>query len=176
MKHTRIFLVGFMASGKSRIGKMLANKLHYTFIDTDQYIEAKTQQTISQIFETHGENHFRALEKKCLHELLQQENTVIATGGGMACHFENMQQMNDSGLTIFLEVPPSIIVSRLLQAKNTRPLVQQFEEDKAALLDFIEAKLEERLPFYQQAHITVACKTLTPTKIVALLVEQMVGW
>lgn len=169
MEITRIFLVGFMASGKSRIGKMLANKLQYDFVDADEYIEAKAELTISQIFEKHGEAYFRNLERKYLQELLQKEKTVISTGGGMACHFNNMAQMNEKGWTVFLEVPSPIIVSRLLQAKNTRPLVARFEEDKEALLQFVESKLNERLPFYQQAHLTVPCKMLTPTKIVKLL-------
>lgn len=174
MENTRIFLVGFMASGKSRIGKMLANKLQYVFADADDYIEAKAELTIPQIFETYGETYFRNLERECLQELLQKEKTVVSTGGGMACHFNNMAQMNKKGRTVFLEVPSPIIVSRLLQAKNTRPLVAQFENDKEALLQFVESKLEERRPFYQQAHLTIPCKMLTPTKIVKLLDESII--
>ena len=169
LQRNRIFLVGFMASGKSRIGKLLANKLQYQFIDTDNYIEAKMQQTVPQIFEEKGEAFFREQERVSLQELLLEEKVVISTGGGMACHFDNMEQMNGKGLTVFLEVPPPIIVSRLLQAKNTRPLVKKLEADRKALLSFVESKLEERLLYYQQADITIDCKTLTPTKIVALL-------
>ncbi len=174
MKNTRIFLIGFMASGKSRIGKILANKLQYTFVDADDYIEGKAQLTIPQIFESKGESYFRELEKECLEELLTAEKTVVATGGGMACHFNNIEQMNENACTVFLEIPSPIIVSRLLQSKNTRPLVAQFEEDKEALLQFVETKLEERLPFYQQAHLTISCKTLTPTKIVAQLMKELI--
>ena len=173
MNKDRIFLVGFMASGKSRIGKLLANKLQYTFLDADDYIEKKAKQTIPQIFESRGEAYFRELEKECLEELTKKEKTVIATGGGMACHFNNMERMNETGTSVFLQVPPYIIVSRLLQAKNTRPLVAEFEEDKDALLEFVEAKLEERLPFYQKAHISVDCKSLTPTKVVKELMDLL---
>lgn len=173
MNKDRIFLVGFMASGKSRIGKLLANKLQYTFLDADEYIEKKAKQTIPQIFESRGEAYFRELEKECLEELTKKEKTVVATGGGMACHFNNMQQMNENGTTVFLSVSPPIIVSRLLQAKNTRPLVVRFEDDREALLQFVEAKLDERLSFYQQAHISVDCKSLTPTKVVKELMVSL---
>ncbi|MFK7906382.1 MAG: shikimate kinase [Chitinophagales bacterium] len=175
MEQSRIFLVGFMASGKSRIGKLLANKLQYKYVDADDYIEAKAQQTIPQIFEERGEAYFRELEQTCLHELVQEEQILVSTGGGMACHFDNMEQMNRSGLTIFLEVPPPIITSRLLQAKNTRPLVKKFEHDRDALLNFIEGKLTERLPFYRQAQITVDCKMLIPTKIARLLHQDILS-
>lgn len=174
MISSRIFLVGFMASGKSRIGKMLANKLQYNLVDTDKYLEAKVAQTVPQIFQTKGETYFRQLEQTCLHELLEVEETVISTGGGMACYFDNMEQMNQSGLTIFLEVPPAIIVSRLLQAKNVRPLVQQLEGDRELLLNFVEKKLEERLTYYRKAQIRVNCKTLTPTKIVKYILDSVI--
>ncbi|MGB1242581.1 MAG: shikimate kinase [Chitinophagales bacterium] len=174
MQQNRIFLVGFMASGKSRIGKLLANKLQYKYVDADDYIEAKAQQTISQIFEEKGETYFRELEQACLHEFLQEEKILVSTGGGMACYFDNMEQMNKNGLTVFLEVSPPIITSRLLQAKNTRPLVKKFEHDKDSLLNFIKGKLTERLPFYRQAQITVDCKMLSPTKITRLLYDGIV--
>ncbi len=175
MVSSKIFLVGFMASGKSRIGRMLANKLQYNLIDVDHYLEAKAEATIPQIFETKGEAYFRQLEQTCLHELLEVENTVISTGGGMACHFDNIEQMNQNGLTIFLHVPPPVIVSRLLNAKNVRPLVRQLEGNREALLDFVEKKLEERLPYYTQAEWTIDCKVLTPTKVVRLILEKMRG-
>ncbi len=174
MQQNRIFLVGFMASGKSCIGKLLANKLQYKYVDADDYIEAKAQQTVPQIFEERGEVYFRKLEQTCLHELIQEEQILISTGGGMACYFDNMAQMNSSGLTIFLEVSPPIIVNRLLEAKNTRPLVKEFENDRGALLNFIEGKLTERLPFYREAHITVDCKTQSANKIAGLLYEGIV--
>lgn len=172
---SRIFLVGFMASGKSRIGKVLARKLQYDLIDIDHYLEAKADMTIPQIFETEGEQYFRKLEQSCLHELLEVENTVLSTGGGMACFFDNMKQMNQNGSTIFLKVPPPIIVSRLLSAKNVRPLVQQLEGDREALLNFVEPKLEERLPYYRQAQLIIDCQLLTPTKIVREILEEMNG-
>lgn len=174
MQQNRIFLVGFMASGKSRIGKLLANKLQYKYVDADDYIEAKTQQTIPQIFEERGEAYFRELEQTCLHELLQEEQILVSTGGGMACYFDNILQMNKNGLTIFLEVSPAVITSRLLQAKNTRPLVKEFEHDRDALLNFIEGKLTERLPFYRQAQVIFDCKMLNPETIAKLLYEDIV--
>jgi len=97
----RIFLVGFMGSGKTAMGKLLARRHGLSFIDLDSYIESKFRKTIAQIFTEAGETGFRKIEKNCLHEVAEFEDVVIATGGGAPCFYDNMDFMNQCGETIY---------------------------------------------------------------------------
>ncbi len=145
-----IFLIGFMACGKTTTGKRLAKALAYQCLDLDAFIVQKEQQSIAEIFEQYGEGHFRNLEKKYLTETFSSPQTVVATGGGAACFFDNIQQMNQHGLTIYLKASPALLCSRLWKQKQHRPLVSRLASPEA-LYQFIEGKLEERNPFYEQA-------------------------
>jgi shikimate kinase len=147
-----IFLIGFMGVGKSSLGKKLANKLNVTFIDTDDFIEQKTGLSIADYFAKNGEDAFRIVEK----ELLEQndfKNAVVATGGGLPCFHDNMKLMNDKGITIFLNRPAKELQQRLANAKKQRPLIKALSDDE--LLDYITSKLNERLPYYEKATITL---------------------
>lgn len=142
----RIFLLGFMGCGKSFSGRRLAEKFNLSFVDLDHYIEAKEGRSIRKIFEEEGESYFRKIEKECLHEMKNKEMTVISTGGGTPCFFDNMRWMNENGITVFLETPPEILAERLISEMENRPLLQGLS--KKELIDFIEKKLEMRNPFY----------------------------
>jgi len=146
----RIFLVGFMGSGKSTFGKKLANKLGYEFVDLDAWIEKDLGKSIPQLFENEGENAFRELEKQALEQVLEQTNVVISTGGGTPCYFDNMQKIVSAGLTIYLKLGARELTARLLDSKTERPLV--IGKSPEALYAFVQEKLEEREPFYTQAH------------------------
>ena len=145
----RIFLIGFMGSDKSYTGKKLAKLLNYPFIDLDDWIEEQAQKSIRTIFEEEGEKAFRQKEKAALHNMERFTKTVIATGGGAPCFFDNIDWMNKHGLTIYLNTPTSILVQRLQGEKEHRPLVRQVQDLKA----FIEKKIQERDKYYQQASI-----------------------
>lgn len=147
----RIFLIGFMGSGKSHTGKQLAERLGLQFIDLDQWIENQQQRTIATIFETEGEAFFRQLEQQTLHDMARLKNVLLSTGGGTPCFFDNMNWMNQHGITIYLETPISILVQRLLPERANRPLIKALESSE--LSDFIEKKLIERAPFYEQAQV-----------------------
>ena len=121
MTFNRIFLIGFMGSGKSSTGKKLANLLHFDFFDTDTEIERITGKTISQIFATDGEDFFREKEREIIAELSQKDNVVVSTGGGTPCFFDNMQLMNQTGLTIYLHANPKMLKQRLITNKKQRP-------------------------------------------------------
>src|SRR5690554_5346297 len=99
----RYFLVGYMGSGKTTLGKKLATSLSLSFVDLDLYIESKYFKTIAQLFEEKGEDEFRVIEKNSLREVCEFENVVISTGGGTPCFFDNMQLMNEKGNTIYLK-------------------------------------------------------------------------
>ena len=144
------FLVGYMACGKSRRGRLMAESLGVRFIDLDGYIERREMRTISQIFAVDGENVFRKLEQRYLHEVCElYGDFVMATGGGTPCFFDNMKYMNGQGKTIFLNTDIDIIVSRLLKAKFRRPLISKLNGND--VYKYVEKHLQERMPFYMQA-------------------------
>ena len=149
----RLFLVGFMGCGKSYIGRPLAAKLGFQFVDVDNIIENTEGGTIAQIFENQGETYFRQLESETLKRLGKWENIVIATGGGAACFQGNMEWMNENGLSIYLKASPELLLSRLKGETLQRPLLAGRTD--ADLMDFIENKLSERTQFYEKAALII---------------------
>lgn len=144
-----IYLLGFMGCGKSYMGKGLAEKLGWDFLDMDDYLEANEGMTISQIFAEGGETLFRQLERNYLHATYDFTKTIIATGGGAPCFFDNVDWMNENGQTIYLKTPVSILVNRLEKETAHRPLLAG--KTTNALHQFITKKLAERSLFYEQA-------------------------
>lgn len=123
----------------------------------DDYIETKTGETISEIFAASGEAYFRDLEKKYLLEVSLLTNTVIALGGGTPCFNRNMEVVKATGISIFLETAPTVILERLVKETEHRPLLQG--KSQAELTAFITQKLAARLPFYQQADYSINSET-----------------
>jgi shikimate kinase len=160
----KIFLVGYMGSGKSTAGKKLAVKLDFEFIDLDKFIESECGLTISEIFAEKGENEFRALEHNALKKLLTKDNVVIACGGGTPCYYGNMELMNNNGITIYLKMSAAGLASRLLKAKSPRPLIENKTEEQ--LQDYITEQLEKREDVYHQAQYTVKGKNLNVDELV----------
>ncbi len=150
----RIFLIGFMGSGKTTMGKILANNLNLNFIDLDIYIENKYRKTVMQIFEEEGEVIFREKERACLHEVSDFDGVVISTGGGTPCFFDNMDYMNSRGKTIYLKLHPKQLARRLSSSKaQVRPLVKNKTGDE--LFEYITQLLATREPFYLQSQRVV---------------------
>lgn len=141
-----------MGVGKTSIGKKLANKLDVQFLDTDELLEQQFGMTIAEFFAENGEGTFRIAEKELLNEF-DFKNAIVATGGGLPCFNENMETMNSKGITILLDRPAKELQQRLMNSKKQRPLIKNLENNE--LLRFIEAKLKERLPFYERAKITL---------------------
>lgn len=166
---TNVFLIGYMGSGKTTIGKLLAARLGYSFVDMDTHIEEKQFKTVSQIFAELGEAEFRLLEQKCLHEVAEFKNVVISTGGGAPCFFDNMEYMNAHGLTIYLKLTPTELVVRLEASHaNKRPLLAGRKGDE--LRQFIADGLAKREPFYSQAAFSLSGEIeWTVTEICKLL-------
>lgn len=158
-----------MGSGKSTIGKKLANKLSYAFYDLDTEIEKQEGKTISEIFEQKGEEYFRMLESEAL-KTLSNENQVVALGGGTPCFNENIDFINQNGISIYLKYNSGILFSRLVNAKNQRPLLADKTDDELKV--FIEAKLTEREIFYNQCLIIAEEENLNTDKLISLL-EQI---
>ncbi len=149
----RIYLTGYMGSGKSTLGRKLARHAGLQFVDMDHYIEMRNCKTIPQIFAEEGEAEFRKKERKALQELSEFTDVVVATGGGAPCFFDNMELMNRTGKTIFLNIEPKILADRLLESKTERPLIKGKSKDE--LIHFIGHTLEERNEFYKLARYQI---------------------
>jgi len=154
----RVFLVGFMGSGKSTLGRRLKHEMGWDFLDLDDVFEEKFRTTIKQYFADYGEESFRQAEKECLEEVIHRENVIIATGGGTPCFFNNMEVMNKNGLTIYLQLSIDTLIGRLNSGKNVRPLVADKSGEK--LYQFIKEKLEERECFYNQSRVIADAEIL----------------
>ena len=148
-----VFLIGFMGSGKTTWGKKLANALELPFVDLDHEIVDSIGMSIPEYFAQHGEEKFREIER----EVLQKQHgkaSIISTGGGTPCYFDNMEWLLNNGTVLYLKHSPKSLWNRLSQSDvNKRPALKGFTGEE--LLQFIESKLEERNPFYDKAHILV---------------------
>ena len=162
-----IFLVGFMGCGKTSWGRKLAAGLGYEFIDLDHALEAKAGSTIAEYFTSHGEDAFRKLESEILKTTGYAENTIVSTGGGLPCFFDNMDWMNSQGKTLYIQLSPKALGNRLENAKTPRPVLQGKKGDD--LVEFIEHKLAEREGFYLQATHTISGIDMSVEKLVELL-------
>ncbi|WP_442588956.1 shikimate kinase [Pedobacter sp. AW31-3R] len=156
----KIFLIGFMGCGKSTLGRKLAVKMAYDLIDLDHKVEEKTGSTIASYFAEHGEETFRKLERDTLQSFPYPKNSVIATGGGTPCFFDNMDWMNANGLTVYIDMPAQALAKRLEKGAAKRPLLQGLNEE--ALVNFIEEKLAERRKYYENARLKISGINLTP--------------
>ena len=140
-----------MGSGKTTIGRRLAKKLDFQFIDIDHFIENRQRKTINEIFSEKGEDAFRIMECKALEEISLFENVVVSPGGGAPCFYNNMELMNKSGFTVYLKTSPEELIKRLSKTKNKRPLLK--EKTPAELQVFIAENLEKRNYYYNQARL-----------------------
>lgn len=140
-----------MGSGKTTVGKRLANLLKFEFVDLDELFEDKYHIKISDFFEKYDENAFRNIESELIRETEKTKNLIISTGGGAACFNDNMKFMKQSGITVYLKMSPISLVQRLSNAKKTRPLITKFNRHK--LEEFIIDQLKRREVFYNEAHI-----------------------
>lgn len=147
-----VFIIGYMASGKTTFGRALARQLGWEFIDLDFYIRQRFRKTIPEIFASQGEEEFRRIERRMLHEVGEFENVVIACGGGTPCFFDNMEYMNSRGLTVRLEASVQRIVTRLLLTPGRRPLTENLSDEE--LVKFVTDHIQEREPFYSEAQIS----------------------
>lgn len=145
----RIILIGFMGAGKTTIGRQLAMALGLQFYDLDWYIEKRYHQKVSEIFEQQGEEHFRNLEQRMLHEVAEFEDVVVSCGGGTPCYADNMQYMNQQAETVYLKLEPEVLCQHLAMGRTVRPLILGKTGDE--LLQYIRQELAKREPFYLQA-------------------------
>jgi shikimate kinase len=144
-----IYLTGYMGSGKTTAGLKLAVKLGYAFADLDVMIENKFKITISQFFKKYGEPAFRKVERECLLETFSYSNTVISTGGGTPCFSDNMDLINNHGISVYITMPENALVQRLSNSKKKRPLLLGKTDDE--ILEYISRQMVIREPYYRKS-------------------------
>ena len=164
----KIFLIGFMGSGKTTLGRKLAAKMGYEFIDLDHKLEQQVELSIAEYFSFFGEDAFRRLESEILKKTPYPDNVIISTGGGLPCYFDNMDWMKENGKVVYIKLSPKTLADRLEAGKEERPLLQDKHGDD--LIKFIEQKLAEREGFYAQATIIADGLSLNAERL-----EQILG-
>jgi shikimate kinase len=159
-------LCGFMGTGKSAVGRLVAEQLHFAFLDTDTVIEARAGKSISQIFEEQGETAFREIEQRIVKELSQRDRTVISTGGGLVVNPANLTSLKEHALVVCLWASPETIWLRV-KNQNHRPLLEEADP-----LEKIRRLLAERAPFYKQANVLVNTELRSPREVAQQVLHQ----
>lgn len=162
-----IVLTGFMGTGKTEVGKILAQRLGYTFLDADSIIEQEQKMSITEIFRQHGEPYFRDIESDVIRRLSERDRVVISTGGGAVLRQENMDNLRKKGIIVCLTASPETILERTSN-DNTRPLLQV--EDP---LKKIKELLEFRRPYYERSDIMVDTEGKSPIDVAEEIIERI---
>lgn len=168
---SRIFLIGFMGSGKTYNGRLLANQLHIPFFDLDEEVEKKEGKSISKIFEQQGEEHFRQLESEMLQQVTEtNQSFVLSTGGGTPCYFNSIDFMKKNGVVVWIDTPVDTLVQRLEKEKEKRPLLHNLSKEQ--LQDFVIKKLGDRKNYYQQASVVIKEDNFTPDQLIQTILKK----
>lgn len=161
-----------MGCGKSHISKILSDKINFNLIDLDKEISRRNKLTIPEIFEKHGEIHFRKLEREALEEILaSKENVVLSLGGGTPVYYNNMEIINNSSKSIFLKASVGTLYERISKQKEKRPLIANISDED--LPEFIAKHLFERNVFYGKAQFSVITDARDPEDIVQEIIEKL---
>jgi shikimate kinase len=163
----RIYLIGYMGSGKTQFGKKLSEILSYQFLDTDQMVEKNENLTVNDIFNHRGEDYFRQKEHQALLDSFSFEKSVISTGGGLPAFFDHMSLMNEKGLTIFLKANVADIATWLVDNKTDRPLIKDKSADEIKLHTFENYKI--RVPYYRQAKMIINPQDMPPEILIRFI-------
>ncbi len=175
MHPPRVYLTGFMGSGKSTSGPLVAERLGYRFLDLDDEVERAAGVSVSDLFARRGEPTFRALETAVLCEAAEQEHVVVATGGGALATEGNLLTAEASGVIVYLKLAPETLAQRLRDGEG-RPLLRDeegrpFTED--VLLAYIADVLRKRERFYSHADVTIEAETMSPEEVADAIVQAL---
>ncbi|MGV3612345.1 MAG: shikimate kinase [Fluviicola sp.] len=171
-KKQHIFLIGFMGSGKSTIGALLAERLGLPFLDSDKEIEKKAGKSINSIFSEDGEAAFRRMELDFLKELQSTPVSIVAVGGGLPTIDGAIELMHEFGLVIYLNTSLLTLIKRLREEKQDRPLLRDLSDSE--FHPFVEALLSERVHFYKQAKLIMPNERNLPNELVLKLEKELV--
>jgi shikimate kinase len=167
----KIFLIGFMGSGKTHWARQLSTKLGLPFYDLDTIIVEKEHLSVTDIFGEKGEEYFRFLEKETLEDIADREESfIMSCGGGTPCFFNNIEFMKKNGKVVWLNTSIDELKQRLLKERNSRPLISDISDED--LRRYIIRKLSERRMYYQQADVTVSEESVTLDELIRLLLQN----
>lgn len=167
-----LFIIGYMASGKTTFGRALARKAGLQHIDLDFYIEQRFHSSVKDIFAKKGEVEFRRIEGEMLREIGELSDVVISCGGGTPCFGDNMDYMNAKGLTVCLQASEDVIADRILDAGNKRPLMAGKSRDE--IISTLREHMAVRQPYYEKAQISISGDRLENKAQIADTVENFV--
>jgi len=168
-----LILIGYMCVGKTTVGREVAKRTGRMFYDLDWYIEERFRKRIPVIFAEEGEERFRDMERRMLHELAEFEDVVVSCGGGTPCHFDNIDYMNRTGNTVYLKATPETILAHLSMAKGQRPLLEGKTPEE--LDAYVRNQLAEREPFYSKAQVTVDVNILDDFDKVGIVADMIIN-
>ncbi|MET0634740.1 MAG: shikimate kinase [Chitinophagaceae bacterium] len=161
----KIYLNGFMGAGKTHWGRLISQRLSIPFFDLDEQIINAEGKTINEIFAEEGEEVFRIKEKEVLHLITESHDSfIMACGGGSPCYFNNIEYMNDSGLTVWINTAQPVLYARLMKEKENRPLLRDLTDDQ--LRGFIHKKYSDRKIYYQQCQVMVEDEEISIEKFI----------
>ncbi|MEO6314338.1 MAG: shikimate kinase [Chitinophagaceae bacterium] len=164
----KIFLIGFMGSGKTHWGKILSQQTGLPYFDLDEVIVAAEKMSVQQLFHDKGEEYFRIKEQEVLEALAEDHaNVIISTGGGTPCFFNNIDFMKQQGKVVWLNTAVDILLERLLKQKHSRPLIKNISDSE--LKAFIIKKLQDRKMYYEQAHVMLHEEVVNAESILKLI-------
>jgi shikimate kinase len=167
----KIYLIGFMGSGKTHWGRRLGTKLNLPFYDLDTVISEQENKTVAEIFAAQGEEYFRYQEKETLERIsADQESFILSCGGGTPCFFNNIEFMKKNGKVVWLNTSIDMLTERLQKERMTRPLISEVDEDN--LRRYIIRKLSERRMYYQQADVTVGEENTNLDELIHILLQN----
>lgn len=166
-----VILVGFMGAGKTTVGKLLAETIGVSFIDSDEWIVAKEQASVSDVFATKGEAYFRQLEKAFLDHLALEQPAVVAVGGGLPCFGDNIMVLNSLGIVIYINTSLQTLTQRLKNDRANRPLLRDLKDEE--LFRYAEDLIAQRKVFYKMAQLIVPNESNKPNDVVEKIKKEL---
>lgn len=166
-----LYLIGYSYSGKTTVGRQLAKRLGYQFFDTDKAIELKYHTSIPAFFSHYGESAFRIIERQILQSTAELDNAVISTGGGMPCNDANISFILEHGIAFYFQMGVDDILQRISRAHRQRPSLAGKDSDE--ICSFVTAQLQQRLPYYTQAHHTIPVANRDIDDIITQIVREI---
>ncbi len=166
-----VYLIGYMGSGKSTAGKQIARLLGYAFIDLDRAFEETYRISIMDFFDKYDEEAFRLIERKLLQSTFSLQSHVISTGGGTACYSDNIQLINQNGLSVYIQMHQNSLFDRLKNAKRPRPRISDMNDEELMLQ--IECDMQQREKLYNLAHYHVKGESMDFRAVARLIAPDL---
>lgn len=168
----RLYITGYMGTGKSTIGRKIANRAELPFLDTDKMVEEAEGAVVADIITYAGEEYFRQAERRALEETAEMEDVIVSTGGGLPVWGDNQQWMAEHGVSVYLKRAPEQIISRLSpHGRYKRPKLRGLNDEE--LLQVMSAGIAEREPIYSKADIVMDCSVMSDWEIVDYLCDYI---